>query len=77
VAETPTGRDVPVTVVRDGKPRTLTVKVGTLEDRESRQAAGAAPEGGKLGVSAQTITPDLARELKLKHENGRETSSRR
>jgi serine protease Do len=70
VAETPTGRDVPVTVVRDGKPRTLTVKVGTLEDRESRQAATAVPEGGTLGVSAQTITPDLARELKLKHENG-------
>ena len=70
VAETQSGREVPVTVVRDGKPRTLTVKVGTLEDREPRQAAAAVPEGGTLGVSVQTITPDLARELKLKHEGG-------
>ena len=61
VAETPSGREVPVTVVRDGTPRTLTVKVGTLEDRESRQAAAAVPEGGTLGVSAQTITRSRAR----------------
>jgi serine protease Do len=70
VAETPSGRDVPVTVVRDGKPRTLTVKVGTLEDPESKPVAAAAPEGGSLGVSVQTVTPELARELKLKHERG-------
>jgi serine protease Do len=70
VAETPTGREVPVTVIRDGKPRTLTVKVGTLEDRQPRQASAAVPEGGTLGVSVQTITPDLARELKLERESG-------
>ncbi len=70
VADTPSGHEVPVTVIRDGKPVTLTVKVGTLEDSPKVAAAAAAPEGGTLGVSVQTVTPELARELKLDHEAG-------
>jgi serine protease Do len=53
VAETPSGREVPLGIVRDGKPLTLTVKVGTLEERTPRRAA-AAVEGGALGVSVQS-----------------------
>jgi serine protease Do len=51
VAETPSGREVPLAIVRDGKPLTLTVKVGTLEDRTAQRAD--AVEGGTLGVSVQ------------------------
>jgi len=64
VAETPSGQAVNLSVVRDGKPMTVAVTIGTLDDRDTRQAeAPASP--GTLGVAVQSITPALARELDL------------
>jgi serine protease Do len=40
VADTPVGREVPVTVIRDGKRLTLTVKVSQLAEREERETGG-------------------------------------
>jgi serine protease Do len=69
VAETPVGRAVPLKVVRDGKPVTLTATVGQLE--ETREAkAEAAPAEPALGVSARTLTPAVAQQLGLREQQG-------
>ena len=41
VADTPVGKDVPVTIVRKGKEEIKTVKLGRLEDAEKQQASAA------------------------------------
>ena len=69
VAETPVGRAVPLEVVRDGKPVTLTATVGRLE--ETREAkAEPAPGEPALGVSARTLTPAVAQQLGLREQQG-------
>src|SRR5207247_1739043 len=47
VAETPVGRAVPVKVVRDGKPLTLTATVGRLEEAREAKAAPGGPGRGR------------------------------
>jgi serine protease Do len=69
VAETPVGKDVPLTVIRDGKVTTLTVKVGELEDASKVVAAKADAKGG-LGIAIKPVTPSLAREMGLKATQG-------
>ena len=69
VADTPVGRDVPVTVVRDGKTLRLQAKVAKLEEPDQKVAAEAG-EKGKLGVMVEPVTPEIARELGLKHGTG-------
>ena len=69
VAETPVGRAVPLKVVRDGKPVTLTATVARLE--ETREAkAESAPDEPALGVSAHTLTPAVAQQLGLREQQG-------
>src|SRR2546425_2381266 len=69
VAETPVGRAVPVKVVRDGKPLTLTATVSRLE--EAREAkAEPAPGEPALGVTARTLTPTVAQQLGLREPHG-------
>ena len=69
VAETPVGRAVPLKVVRDGKPVTLTATVARLE--ETREAkAESAPDEPALGVSARTLTPAVAQQLGLREQQG-------
>jgi serine protease Do len=76
VADTPVGKDVPVTIVRKGKEETKTVKLGRLEDAEKQQAAlrsggGAKPEEQSvvkktLGLDLSNLTDDLRRRYKIK-----------
>ncbi len=69
VAETPTGREVPVTVLRDGKRMQLTAKIAPLA--ETQEAAAAAnPEKAPLGLAAESLTPRLARELGTRVAHG-------
>jgi serine protease Do len=69
VALTAVGREVPVSVVRDGKPVQLSVKIG--EQTEAREAA-TKPERapGKLGLTVEPVNPRLARERKLRDTEG-------
>jgi serine protease Do len=69
VADTQIGRQVPLTVLRDGKRLTLTATVARLEEKEARTAE-AATERGRLGLAVEPLTPDLARELGLKNARG-------
>ncbi len=68
VAETPVGREVPLTVLREGKPVVLRVAIAKLAEAEERpvQAAGTP----QLGLALQTVTPNLARELGLPAREG-------
>ena len=69
VAETRVGRDVALTVVRDGKTLTLRAKIAKLAEPEEQRTAEA---GGKpsLGLAVQTVTPQLAQELDLPAKAG-------
>jgi serine protease Do len=69
VADVHVGNEVPMVVVREGKNVRLTAKIARLvEEAPSRIAA---TEGkGQLGLSAQPVTPPVARELGLKVKEG-------
>jgi serine protease Do len=74
VAETPVGKDVPVTVVRKGKEETQTVKLGRLEDAEKQQVATRSdtkPDEKSvvqkaLGLDLSNLNDDLRKRFKIK-----------
>ncbi|HEY7654342.1 MAG TPA: DegQ family serine endoprotease [Methylomirabilota bacterium] len=69
VADTPAGRPVSITIVRDGKPVSLTVKIAELKE-EPRQTAAVSAEKQNLGLGLETLTPSVARELGLPERRG-------
>ena len=70
VAATPVGKKVEIIVIRKGKEKRLTVKVGELKE-ETRVAAAAIPDiEESLGLSVQELTPELAESLSLRGEKG-------
>jgi len=69
VAETPAGRQVPVTVMRDGKTMQLEVRVAKLDESDQQMAAETG-EKGKLGVMVEPVTAAIAKELGLKDARG-------
>jgi serine protease Do len=74
VADLPVGKSVLVKYIRDGRPETARVTLGErpgLEDEA--QPANNDDEGenpGKLGMSTTNVTPNLARQLKLRIASG-------
>jgi serine protease Do len=73
VAESPVGREVPLTVLRDGKPVTLRATIARLD--EAKTPAAMDPKGAKetkatLGLSLQPLTPAEAREHGLGERGG-------
>jgi len=68
IALTEPGTEVTVTLTRDGKDQDVKVKLGearaTATGRNEEENAPA--EGGKLGISVQPLTPDVARQLGLR-----------
>jgi serine protease Do len=67
VASTPVGKMVEVKLMRDGKAIERTVKVGEMEKKtETAQL----PSHQSLGITVQELTPEIARDLGLKHETG-------
>ncbi|MBI5492349.1 MAG: DegQ family serine endoprotease [Deltaproteobacteria bacterium] len=73
VATTPPGKDAEVKVLRDGKEKTLFVKIGTKSEEE---AAAAEPEekdtapDKRLGLSVQPLTPEVAKRLGITDTEG-------
>ncbi|MEK6531491.1 MAG: DegQ family serine endoprotease, partial [Deltaproteobacteria bacterium] len=73
VAGTAPGKTVEVRVVRDGKEKAFTVKVGTKIDEE---VAAAAPEGKdasldkRLGLSVHPVTPEAAKKFGITESDG-------
>ncbi len=68
VAATPVGKDVEVEILREGKPLKLKLKVGEL--KEETPAVAEEKAQVDLGMSVQEITPELARQLRLKEAGG-------
>ena len=72
VADTPVGREVPITVIRDGRRMALRAKVTRLAEATPAETrtAGVEPAKGALGLSVQDVTPEVARELGLARPRG-------
>jgi len=68
VADTPVGEKVSITVIRDGKRKVLSVKVGELKDEESAVLTDTQKE--KIGVVVREITPEFARSYGLADTRG-------
>ncbi len=63
VAATPIGSRVPVSVIRDGKERSVTAEVAELKEKTA--PLGEPETSGDLGMKVRTLNPELARRLDL------------
>lgn len=64
IAHTPPGTEVRLTVLRDGKKRTIDVELASLDDAPTAARAPAAPqESESLGMAVQELTPEAAQRL--------------
>jgi serine protease Do len=69
VAQTPPGSRESMVVIRNGERKEIKVKIGELgEDTPLAQAPAASAE--KLGLSVQTLTPELAQQFNAKPGQG-------
>ncbi len=60
-----------MSVLRDGKPITLEVKVGELADNSRHDSGSTMPEEhGKLGITVENITPEAANAMNLDANHG-------
>ena len=64
------GKEITLTVVRDGKERTVTAKLAELEGRGGRPTDGRPEESGRFGLSVEPLTQDRARELDVRASKG-------
>lgn len=71
VAETPVGGTAPMTLVREGKELTLSLKIMERAEEGGTSLAhkGAAGESN-FGMSLQDMTPDLRRKLRIEDQRG-------
>jgi len=58
-----------LTVLRDGKEKTLTVKIGELTE-DKLVAEGPAQSAGEIGLTVQTLTPQLAEQFDARPGEG-------
>jgi serine protease Do len=70
VAGTPVGREVRLSVIRDGKPVMLTARVEALDTKEPGQADGGEKAKPALGLAVQPLTPALAQQLGVSAKQG-------
>lgn len=68
VAETPVGKDADITIIRDGKEKSIKVTVAELT--EEKLASQMIPRDEELGMTIDDITPQLAQEYNIKDETG-------
>jgi len=61
VAETRPGQKVKLRVFRDGKTRTVRLKIGELEAEVASSSGQTEPD--ELGIAVRSLTPDIARQL--------------
>jgi len=70
VAKTRLGSEVPLEILRKGKPMTLKVKIEELKDTEESQEIENQPDESRLGLTVQDISPEIARSLNLENTKG-------
>ena len=65
------GSKVEFDIIRDGKQRTVSVKIEKLTDNKlAEQESSKSQSSEKLGITVQTITADLARQFEVKPDEG-------
>ncbi|MFQ5894481.1 MAG: DegQ family serine endoprotease [Nitrospinota bacterium] len=67
-ASLPLGKEVEVVVIRDGKEKTLTLKVGRLPEEPTVVARRGVE--GELGLSVRRLDPEMARRLNARTRHG-------
>jgi serine protease Do len=67
VARTDVGKSARLNILRDGKQIPITVKIGELKDEE---VLASRPQPGKLGLTVQNVTPEVAQSLGLDRADG-------
>ncbi len=70
VAATPPDKKVEVVVIRDGKRKTLKIRLGTLQEDQVAARAGGGVEPGTFGIAVQDLSPDVAEQLGVDGEEG-------
>jgi serine protease Do len=65
VARSPVGQSAEVTILRGGKERTVTVKLGELPDQQEARTERGEERGETWGMSVSNITPDVARRFQI------------
>ena len=70
VAATPVDNKVTVTVLRDGKERQLSVKIGKLSSETAAREKTARPAKGRWGLRLRDLTPEIGRQLRLEADQG-------
>lgn len=71
VAQKEVDSNIPLTVIRNKKKKTLEVKIGELApDEPTGKSRQDSPESAPLGIQVQELTPDIAAQLGYKKEKG-------
>ena len=70
VAATAVGRQVPLTVLREGKTVSLQVHVARMDEPDQPAVARSEPGKEALGLAVETLTPEVGRELGLADSRG-------
>ena len=70
VAATPVDEKVTVAVLRDGKQRQLSVRVGKLPSETAGLDKSARPAKGRWGLQLHDLTPEIGQQFRLKAEQG-------
>jgi S1-C subfamily serine protease len=73
IASSQPGTEVTLTLLRGGKEQQIKVRLGEFNERAARGSseehrAPGDENGGRLGLSAQPLTPDIARQLRLRSD---------
>jgi serine protease Do len=70
VAATMIGREVPITLIRNGKEIKIAAVIAKLESGGARLAESGMPAQGKWGLQLQDLNAETARQLGLKADHG-------
>jgi serine protease Do len=70
VAQAPIGKSVPIEIIRNGKPMTLSATIAKLGGEQVASAGEGAGSGANWGLSVQDLTPDIARQLGVSSTKG-------
>jgi serine protease Do len=67
VSQTAPGTDIKLGILRDGKPESLTLKVGEYksEKQVAENEGGDTHQRGRLGVGVGDLTPDMRQQLNI------------
>jgi len=71
VAQTPVGTNAKTTIIRKGKEKILTIKIGKLKESMTDSGDNKDTEtSDNLGLTVQELTPELAKSMRLDDEKG-------